>query len=69
MRYMKAGHTVTFNSNYPSGTQTTKDVTVSPKTGATIAETQKPTIGTSSDDFEIPAGYTFDGWFTQQKRW
>lgn len=62
----EAGHTVTFNSNYPSGTQTTKDVTVSPKAGATIAETQKPTIGTSSDDFEIPAGYTFDGWFTQQ---
>ena len=25
------GHTVTFNSNYPSGTQTTKDVTVSRK--------------------------------------
>lgn len=62
----EAGHTVTFNSNYPSGTQTTKDVTVSPKAGATIAETQKPTIGTSSDDFEIPAGYTFGGWFTQQ---
>ena len=60
------GHTVTFNSNYPSGTQTTKDVTVSPKAGATIAETQKPTVGKSSDDFEIPAGYTFDGWFTQQ---
>lgn len=60
------GHTVTFNSNYPSGTQTTKDVTVSPKAGATIAETQKPTVGTSSDDFEIPAGYTFGGWFTQQ---
>ena len=59
------GHTVTFNSNYPSGTQTTKDVTVSPKAGATIAETQKPTVGTSSDDFEIPAGYTFEGWFTQ----
>ena len=59
------GHTVTFNSNYPSGTQTTKDVTVSPKAGATIAETQKPTVGTSSDDFEIPAGYTFGGWFTQ----
>ena len=35
------GHTVTFNSNYPSGTQTTKDVTVSPKAGATIAEAQK----------------------------
>lgn len=61
----EAGHTVTFNSNYPSGTQTTKDVTVSPKAGATIAETQKPTVGTSSDDFEIPAGYTFGGWFTQ----
>lgn len=61
----EAGHTVTFNSNYPSGTQTTKDVTVSPKVGATIAETQKPTVGTSSDDFEIPAGYTFGGWFTQ----
>ena len=60
------GHTVTFNSNYPSGTQTTKDVTVSPKAGATIAEAQKPTVGTSSDDFEIPAGYTFGGWFTQQ---
>ena len=59
------GHTVTFNSNYPSGTQTTKDVTVSPKAGATIAEAQKPTVGTSSDDFEIPAGYTFGGWFTQ----
>ena len=59
------GHTVTFNSNYPSGTQTTKDVTVSPKAGATIAETQKPTVGKSSDDFEIPAGYTFEGWFTQ----
>ena len=62
----EAGHTVTFNSNYPSGTQTTKDVTVSPKAGATIAEAQKPTVGTSSDDFEIPAGYTFGGWFTQQ---
>lgn len=61
----EAGHTVTFNSNYPSGAQTTKDVTVSPKAGATIAETQKPTVGTSSDDFEIPAGYTFGGWFTQ----
>ena len=60
------GHTVTFNSNYPSGTQTTKDVTVSPKASATIAEAQKPTVGTSSDDFEIPAGYTFGGWFTQQ---
>ena len=59
------GHTVTFNSNYPTGTQTTKVVTVSPKAGATIAETQKPTVGTSSDDFEIPAGYTFGGWFTQ----
>ena len=59
------GHTVTFNSNYPSGAQTTKDVTVSPKAGATIAESQKPTVGTSSDDFEIPAGYTFGGWFTQ----
>ena len=33
--------TVTFNSNYPTGTQTTKVVTVSPKAGATIAETQK----------------------------
>ena len=61
----EAGHTVTFNSNYPSGAQTTKDVTVSPKAGATIAESQKPTVGTSSDDFEIPAGYTFGGWFTQ----
>ncbi len=61
----EAGHTVTFNSNYPTGTQTTKVVTVSPKAGATIAETQKPTVGTSSDDFEIPAGYTFGGWFTQ----
>ena len=59
------GHTVTFNSNYPSGAQKTKDVTVSPKAGATIAETQKPTVGTSSDDFETPAGYTFEGWFTQ----
>ena len=59
------GHTVAFNSNYPTGTQTTKVVTVSPKAGATIAETQKPTVGTSSDDFEIPAGYTFGGWFTQ----
>ena len=62
----EAGHTVTFNSNYPTGTQTTKVVTVSPRAGATIAETQKPTVGTSSDDFEIPAGYTFGGWFTQQ---
>ena len=47
------GHTVTFNSNYPSGTQTTKDVTVSPKAGATIAETQKPTVGKSSDDLPV----------------
>ena len=62
----ETGHDVTFNSNYPTGTQTTKVVTVSPKAGATIAETQKPTVGTSSDDFEIPAGYTFGGWFTQQ---
>ena len=61
----ETGHDVTFNSNYPTGTQTTKVVTVSPKAGATIAETQKPTVGTSSDDFEIPAGYTFGGWFTQ----
>lgn len=59
------GHTVTFNSNYPSGTQTTKDVTVSPKAGATIAESQKPTVGSSGSDFETPAGYTFKGWFTQ----
>ena len=61
----ETGHDVTFNSNYPTGTQTTKVVTVSPKAGATIAETQKPTVGTSSNDFEIPAGYTFGGWFTQ----
>ena len=61
----ETGHDVTFNSNYPTGTQTTKVVTVSPSAGATIAESQKPTVGGSGSDFETQAGYTFKGWFTQ----
>ena len=62
------GKTITFNSNYPADVSTspkTKDVIVSLNQDATIHVSQKPTVGTSSDDFEIPAGYTFKGWFTQ----
>lgn len=62
------GKTITFNSNYPADVSTspkTKDVIVSLNQDATIHVSQKPTVGTSSDDFEIPAGYTFGGWFTQ----
>lgn len=65
-----AGHTVTFDSNYPSGvttpTATTKPVTVSPAAGTTFDTSDEPTVGSSgSEDFAIPTGYSFKEWNTQ----
>ena len=64
------GHTVTFDSNYPSGvttpTATTKPVTVSPAAGTTFDTTDEPTVGSSgTEDFAVPTGYSFKEWNTQ----
>ena len=57
------GTDLTFHGNYPDSTDTTKTVTVSPASDATIPKTSEPTVGTSGTDFTIPTGYVFGGWY------
>ena len=62
------GHTVTFHSEYPDGgAEKTVTRTVSPNSPSAIKKTEEPTVGTAgTEDFAIPTGYSFDGWYTEQ---
>lgn len=62
------GHTVTFHSEYPDGgAEKTVTRTVSPNSPSAIKKTEEPTVGTAgTEDFAIPTGYSFDGWYTKK---
>ena len=62
------GHTVTFHSEYPDGgAEKTVTRTVSPNSPSAIKKTEEPTVGTAgTEDFAIPTGYSFDGWYNEQ---